>query len=155
MKDAVTIASYIAGRYQAEHGERIDEMKLHKLLYFAQREKLIRTGEPLFEGEFFGWRFGPVVPEIRGAYQNESFRAVTREDLGEDAGILDAVFENYAEKDSWSLSRLTHGEICWKRSRKGIAPNESSNNKIPLEDIRLDADRMKERRKLLDRDGLL
>ena len=155
MKDTMTIASYIAGRYQAEQGERIDEMKLHKLLYFAQREKLIRTGEALFDGEFYGWRFGPVVPEIRGAYQNDTFRPVSREELGADGEILDAVFESYAGKDSWSLSRLTHGEICWKKSRKGIAPNESSNNRIPLEDIRLDADRMKARRKLLDPDGLL
>lgn len=150
MKDLMTIASYICGRYEAETGERIDEMKLHKLLYFAQREQMIRTGEALFEGDFYGWRFGPVVPAIRDAYRNQNFQPVTDVDLGEDKAVLDAVFENYAGRDSWSLSRLTHGEICWKKSRKGIAPNESSNNLIPLADIGLDARRMRERRALLD-----
>ena len=156
MKDAVTIASYIAGRYQAEHGERIDEMKLHKLLYFAQREALIQTGEPLFREDFQGWRFGPVAVEIRQPYRDNAFDPnVTDEDMGEYKAILDYVFENYAEKDSWSLSRLTHGEICWKKSRKGFSPNESSSNVIPLEDIRLDADRMRQRRAMLDQYGLL
>ena len=41
MKDMKTVASYICNRYQREFGEKIDEMKLHKLMYFAQRESLI------------------------------------------------------------------------------------------------------------------
>ena len=156
MRDVNTIAAYICARYQAGYGERIDEMKLHKLLYFAQRESLIRHDAPLFEGEFQGWRFGPVLPAIRETYRADAFGAsVADSELGEDKAILDDVFDAYADKDSWSLSRLTHGEISWKRSRKGVAPSESSANVIPLEDIRLDADRMRQRRDMLDQYGLL
>ena len=149
MKDMMTVAAYIYGRYQCEFEEKIDEMKLQKLMYFAQRESLIRTGEPLFEGDFYGWRFGPVLKELRTPYKDESFTDVDGESMGEDKATMDEVFKAYAPKDSWSLSRLSHGEICWKRSRKGIAPSESSDNMIPLDDIRLDAQRMKERRELL------
>ena len=150
MKDMMTVAAYIYNRYQREFEEKIDEMKLQKLMYFAQREGLIRTGEPLFEADFYGWRFGPVLKELRTPYKEESFSPdVTDESLGEDKETLDEVFKVYAPKDSWSLSRLSHGEICWKRSRKGVAPSESSDNMIPLDDIRLDAQRMKERRELL------
>lgn len=154
MKDVKTVAAYLCSRYQAAYGERIDEMKLHKLLYFAQRESLIRTNEPLFEGDFQGWRFGPVLPAIREAYKNDDFGACPQ-DLGDAKAIADYVFDEYAEKDSWSLSRLTHGEISWKRSRKGVAPSESSANVIPLEDIRQDADRMRQRLTMLDQYGLL
>ena len=73
MKDMMTVAAYIYGRYQREYNEKIDEMKLQKLMYFAQRESLIRTGEPLFEGDFYGWRFGPVLKELRTPYKDESF----------------------------------------------------------------------------------
>ena len=149
MKDMMTVAAYIYGRYQSEFEEKIDEMKLQKLMYFAQRESLIRTGEPLFEGDFYGWRFGPVLKELRTPYKEESFSVFDAEAMGDDKATLDEVFKAYAPKDSWSLSRLSHGEICWKRSRKGIAPSESSDNMIPLDDIRLDAQRMKERRELL------
>ena len=156
MKDIMTVASYICNRYQKERGERIDEMKLHKLLYFAQRESLIRTGEPLFAEELQGWRLGPVAAQIRKPYKDNSFDpAVSDADMGQDKETLDYVFENYAQKDSWSLSRLSHGEICWKKSRKGVAPNESSSNVIPLDDIRLDAERIKERRDMLNQYGLL
>ena len=153
MKDVKTVAAYICARYEAAYGERIDEMKLHKLLYFAQRENLIRNDEPLFEGEFQGWRFGPVLPSIRDLYKNNDFGAV--EEMDDVKAVMDYVFENYAEKDSWSLSRLTHGEISWKKSRKGVAPTEVSTNTIPLCDIRLDADRMRQRREMLDQYGLL
>ena len=150
MKDMMTVAAYIYSRYMREFDEKIDEMKLQKLMYFAQRESLIRTGEPLFAGDFYGWRFGPVLKELRTPYKEESFSpAVTDEVMGDDKEILDEVFKAYAPKDAWSLSRLSHGEICWKRSRKGVAPSESSDNLIPLDDILLDAQRMKERRELL------
>ena len=149
MNDVMTVASYICGRYQRDFGEKIDEMKLHKLMYFAQRESLISSGEPLFQADFYGWRFGPVLKELRTPYREDSFAAgVEDEDMGDDKAVLDLIFREYAPKDSWSLSRLSHGEICWRRSRKGIAPDESSDNLIPLEDIRLDAQRMKERRAL-------
>ena len=149
MKDMVTVAAYIYGRYQREYNEKIDEMKLQKLMYFAQRESLIRTGEPMFEGDFYGWRFGPVLKELRTPYKDESVSPdVTDADMEGALKSLNEVFKAYAPKDSWSLSRLSHGEICWKRSRKGVSPYDSSDNMIPLDDIRLDAQRMKDRREL-------
>ena len=154
MHDMKTAASYLCGRYEETYGQKIDEMKLHKLMYFAQRESLIRTGEPLFDAEFQGWRFGPVLPALREVYKASDFAPLEELELGEDQAALDAVFDEYAETDSWNLSLLSHGEICWKRSRKGIAPHESSSNPIPLEDIRADADRMQKRRALLEQ-GLL
>ena len=154
MHDMKTAASYLCGRYEEAYGQKIDEMKLHKLMYFAQRESLIRTGEPLFDAEFQGWRFGPVLPALREVYKANDFAPLAALELGEDQAVLDAVFDEYAETDSWNLSLLSHGEICWKRSRKGIAPHESSSNPIPLEDIRADADRMQKRRALLEQ-GLL
>ena len=155
MKDILTVASYISGRYEKEFGQPIDEMKLHKLLYFTQREALIQTDEPIFPEEFQGWRLGPVAPMIRDNYQNENFPPVSEEDMAEYKAVMDYVFENYAPKDSWSLSRLSHGEICWKISRKGIAPSASSSVPIPNADIRLDAQRIRERRAMLAQQGLL
>lgn len=137
MKDMKTVASYIATRYQAEKGERIDEMKLQKLMYLAQRENLARTDEPLFEADIEGWRLGPVLPDLRTYYKEETLTEV--KELGEDQSVVDDVYNEYVGWDSLKLSRMTHGEISWRRSRKGIPPSASSNNPIPLEDIRLDA----------------
>lgn len=67
---------------------------------------------------------------------------------------MDKVFEKYADKDSWSLSRLTHGEIAWKNSRVGVPEGDNSDNPMSLEDIRKDADRIRERREMLSKLGL-
>ena len=53
MEKLIDVASYIYNRYLETKGEAIDEMKLHKMLYFAQRESIIQNNEPLFEESFY------------------------------------------------------------------------------------------------------
>lgn len=156
MEDVKKVAAYILKRYENEYGEKIDEMKLHKMLYFAQRESIIQTGKPLFESTFYGWKYGPVVKEIRAAFKDDTLESYFNDDF-DDAFylIMDNVFENYAGKTSWSLSRLTHGEISWQNSRKGISEQEKSDNPIKIEDIEKDAERIKARIKMLEDLGLM
>lgn len=54
MDKITSVADYIIQRYREVAGEALDEMKLHKLLYFAQREAFAVTGRPAFEGDFEG-----------------------------------------------------------------------------------------------------
>lgn len=68
---------------------------------------------------------------------------------------MDKVFEEYSSKDSWSLSRLTHGELSWKKSRVGIADGVNGDNPMSLEDIREDAKRVRQRRVMLSQFGLI
>lgn len=152
MEHVMTVAAYVYNRYQAEFNEKIDEMKLHKLLYFAQRESLVQTNEPLFDADFYGWRYGPVLKDIRGAYKAGSFQTEIPGDTAAALSrVMDKIFEEYAGEDSWSLSRLTHGETSWKAARRGIAPTESGDVALALEDIRLDADRIRTRREMLSK----
>lgn len=149
MKNILTVASYIASRYEKEYGKWVDELKLHKLLYFAQRECMIQTGSALFPEEFEGWRYGPVAPMIRSFWRDRSFPSVSEADMTEYGKVMDRVFENFAPMDSFSLARLTNCEICWKKSRKGIPPAANSAVTIPNSDIFLDAERVRERRATL------
>ena len=152
MKSAIKVAAYICDRYNNMYREKIDEMKLHKLLYFAQRESLVQIDRQLFNEEFSGWKYGPVLKEIRNAFKNGTLNIEKFDDYLEDKtfiGIMDKVFENYANKSSWSLSRLSHGEISWQRSREGLENEENGDNPIRLDDIRLDAERIKYRREML------
>lgn len=155
MEDLMKVASYICARYKSQYGYKIDEMKLHKLMYFAQRESLIQDGEPLFDAVFYGWKYGPILKELRNAYKEDLFyRTVSNDIATRILPIMDKIFENYAEKDSWSLSRLTHGELSWKNSRIGVSEGANSDNPMELADIKKDADRIRERRKMLAQLGL-
>ena len=144
MYNVFNVASYICNRYMKENGKRIDEMKLHKLLYFAQRESIIQTGNPLFEEEFRAWKYGPVLTEIRNHYKNNDFnKNYMNETLN---SIMDKVFSEYSHIFSWSLSMISHGEESWKRARVGIPEGENGNNRIPTSDIYIDARKVKESR---------
>lgn len=155
MENLMDVASYIFNRYFETKGERIDEMKLHKMLYFAQRESLIQNDEPLFSETFYGWKFGPILKEIRNVYRENAFLDTIREEVVcRIKPIMDKIFEEYADKDSWSLSRLTHGEISWKNSRKGIPDGANSDNPIDVNDIAKDAERVRLRRAGLAKLGL-
>lgn len=154
MKNVIDVADYISKRYKREFGCDIDEMKLHKLMYFAQRESYVINDEPLFDSTFYGWRYGPVLKEVRNYYKSRSsFRT---EDLQNDSNfvaVMNPVFERYAAKDSWSLSRLTHGELSWQNSREGISEDSRGDVPIKNSDIRKDAQRIKSRMSLFSTVG--
>ena len=71
MLDVIKVASYIFERYKAQEKTKIDEMKLHKLLYFAQRECFIQKNEPLFPDRFEAWKYGPVM--VKAIFDSDHF----------------------------------------------------------------------------------
>lgn len=152
MESVVKIASYIFKRYLDEYGVCIDEMKLHKLLYFTQRESLIQKNEPMFPEQFLAWRYGPVMVPIRCLYASKQLCTYpSKKFIEENKPIFDFVFFQYAPKDSWSLSRLSHGEISWQNARYDLLPEQNGREPLRLEDIKKDAERVKIRRFLIDR----
>lgn len=151
MQSVITFAKYIVSRYRNEYGVSIDEMKLHKLLYFAQREALIQLGEPIFSEPFYAWRYGPVSVAVRNYVKSDgSISPLRGYNIDEQyIPIFNKVFSQYARKDSWSLSRLSHGEFSWKNARKGLSENDTCDKTIEIADIMVDANRIKLRRYFL------
>lgn len=144
------VASYIYHRYQEDFKEKISEMKLHKLLYFTQRESIIQKGTPMFEDAFLAWRYGPVLVKVRGLYANGLLDNLpSEEEIRDNQAVFDFVFGYYAPKDAWSLSILSHGEYSWSHARGNLLPNENGNVPLAVEDIHKDAERIKLRRFLL------
>ena len=54
MEKIINVAQFIFEEYKKITKEIIDEMKLHKLLYFSQRECIAITGHELFKENFEG-----------------------------------------------------------------------------------------------------
>ena len=63
-------------------------MKMHKLMYFSQRESLMYNNEPLFDGVFYGWKYGPVLKEVRSAYMSGTLLKNFFEKVSGDTMIL-------------------------------------------------------------------
>ena len=48
MEKVLAVAKHLFTMYKEEFHKNMDEMKMHKLMYFSQRESLIQHDEPLF-----------------------------------------------------------------------------------------------------------
>ncbi|MGI6695663.1 MAG: Panacea domain-containing protein [Christensenellales bacterium] len=100
------------GQQQAdsEKGDQVSNLRLQKLLYFAQGCYLARHGKPLFDDELCAWKFGPVVPEVYEKYkrfENGGIPAAeefTPEDLTPDEFAL--LLDVAREYDKYSTSKL-------------------------------------------------
>lgn len=148
MQNSKCVGKVLYDMYLLRFGKCMDEMKMHKLMYFAQRESLMDTDSLLFDEVFYGWKFGPVLMSVREEYRN----AVPYSDVVQAVdeftkSLLERVMARYAERSSWSLSRLSHDEVSWKHAREGLNPED--NGSVPLTEkmMRVDAVREKAQRK--------
>ena len=123
MASSVDIASRIFSLYKEQNHCTIDEMKLHKLLYFAQKESMVRYNEPLFNENFEAWKYGPVLKSIRSYYKNHLFPDFFEALDNKIEEIIAYVLEKYGIMSSWALSDISHEEICWNNARKGLPKN--------------------------------
>lgn len=143
MEKIINVANYLFNRYMQITGEKIDEMKLHKLLYFAQRQSFAIVNEPLFEGDFEGWRYGPVCPVIRNSFTPDGIINAI-EDISDEAKyIINNIIEEYGAIEAWKLSQLSHKESSWINARCGLRPEENGIVKLKLDDIREDSKKVR------------
>lgn len=144
MEKALDVAQYIFSEYKKISGKIIDEMKLHKLLYLTQREALAVTGEPMFKEDFEGWKYGPVCREVRNSYTEDGVFSDGMKDISiENEYIAKNIILQYGAYESWKLSEMSHKELSWRNARKGIPDGQNGSNKLLLEDIRKDAEKVR------------
>lgn len=98
--------------------DQITNLKLNKLLYYAQGCYLARTGRPLFDGRIEAWQYGPVEPTIYNKYKKYGSAPITEVDkrCGVDTfepdeldTLLD-VMREYGQYTGGTLVSMTHKE---------------------------------------------
>ncbi len=125
MDSIINVAYFVFHRYRVKFNKTLDEMKLHQLLYLAQRESLVRVNKPLFKEDFEGWKFGPVCTTVRKAYKRKEFKnqvnfvGVNKRVSEHCRNVVNSVIKKYGEKESWSLNSILCEEYSWLQSREG------------------------------------
>ncbi|EFA69826.1 hypothetical protein CEP10_09870 [Cylindrospermopsis raciborskii S07] len=119
-----------------ETGSYISNLKLQKLVYYAQAWHLALYDTALFEEEFEAWVHGPVIPVLYQQYKGFGWRPIQQEveepNLPENIrSFLDEVVEVYFQCDAYELERMTHQETPWIESRaRGSLPMDAPCNEI-------------------------
>lgn len=68
MAKAIDAADYIIQAAKHDGVNNMTNMKLNKVLYYAQAISLQKYGHPLFEDPINAWTLGPVVPHVYYAF---------------------------------------------------------------------------------------
>ncbi len=114
------IAEYYLRLADKESGDLISNLKLQKLVYYAQGIYLVAKGKPLFDDDIVAWSHGPVVEELYHTYKHYQDGAIDSDSDYEipnfDAGtqqILDEVYSVLGQFSAWKLRQMTHSESPW------------------------------------------
>ena len=148
-KQAVTsnynmIADYFIA-LSNETGSLITNLKLQKLVYYAQAWSLALNNKALFDDDFQAWVHGPVLPALYKRYSSFRWNPIckdisldkAKEHLNQEiVQLLEEVSSVYFELDAYKLERLTHAEEPWIKARGSLAVNEPCQQCIDKETMR-------------------
>jgi uncharacterized phage-associated protein len=125
-----------------EERDPLTNLRLQKLLYYAQAWSIVIRESELFQEEICAWRHGPVVPEVYRALPDQGATAIPPEafadapDLeADEAAFVKSVWEAYNQFSAIKLSRMTHEEIPWKKAWGGRPVDGTGNDPIQIEDL--------------------
>lgn len=103
----------------------ITNMKLQKLLYYAQGWYLATTNKELFTADFERWSHGPVCPEIYQEFRQYGANVINTPSnkgkiltQGEEFEFINAIWNMYGHLDGVELSIQTHKEDPWLFANK-------------------------------------
>jgi uncharacterized phage-associated protein len=115
-------------------GSFVSNLKLQKLVYYAQAWHLAIHDAPLFAEDFQAWVHGPVIPELYQKYKVFRWQPITVDITPQLPHalieFLEGVSDEYFSCDGYELERMTHAEDPWILARGGIAADVASTNPI-------------------------
>ena len=119
----------------ANEGDGISNLKLQKLVYYAQGFYSAIFNKPLFDNEISAWTHGPVVQDLYHEYKTYVSNRIhvptdfNPSSLGkEECELIEEVFEVFGQYSGWKLRNMTHEESPWQN-------HETNAETIPLHEI--------------------
>ncbi len=138
------VANYFLA-FANEIGELITNLKLQKLVYYAQAWYLANYLKPLFDSDFEAWVHGPAIPELYHKYKSFAYRPIesdvklreVKKTFDKDTlKFLDEVISVYMPYGAYQLELMVHREVPWSDAREGYTPIERCNIIIKKETMR-------------------
>lgn len=130
-----------ANRERAESfGEGISNLKLQKIIYFAQAAHLALENKPLFDDEIEAWNYGPVVESVYRQFKSHQRTPIPQPSNDNYLHIpsniiafLSEVWELFGKYSAGKLVEMTHAHDPWKSTydaakRNLVIPKETIKN---------------------------
>ena len=123
---ALDVTKYFLYKVNQE-GDLITNLKMQKLLYYAQAWYLVNFDKPLFDDQILAWNFGPVVKSVYDVYKEfrhtpiifeEDFEENIKQFNKYDLRFLDEFYDQFSCYSAHDLINLSHNEAPWKKAHK-------------------------------------
>lgn len=105
-----------------EISDYLTQLKLQKLLYFAQAISLKRNNKTIFKEPLVHWEYGPVVESVWDEfkeYQKNPIKEKRKVNLDKETVIiLEETYKKYGIYTAGYLVELTHKEKAWTDTNK-------------------------------------
>jgi uncharacterized phage-associated protein len=117
---AIEVADFLISQAkQDENSDLLTNLKLQKLLYYAEGSHLAIFGRSLFDDRIEAWDMGPVVPHVYHAFKpcgrqpiEEVYEGYSNLEMG-DQRFLNWVCAFYGKYSANRLVTMTHRESPW------------------------------------------
>lgn len=106
--------------------EGITNLKLQKMLYFAQAYYLSKIGKPFFSDDIEAWAYGPAVSDVYRKYKSRGSNPIICEEdksslSDEDKKILKKIWGTFGGYSASKLVDITHAHTPWKEANKSTS----------------------------------
>lgn len=125
------VAKYFLSLVDEESGDSISNLKLQKMVYYAQGYNLAIHDRPLFHEPIEAWVHGPVVPELYRSFKQHGSEPIPfasanlNKFMAEEIELLDEMWDMFGQFSATKLRNMTHSEIPWKKTPTGeVIPRE-------------------------------
>lgn len=111
--DSLTLSNYILA-FLTKKKNLTNNLKLQKILYALQSNRLHCSKEPLFEDDFEAWKYGPVLKKVYYKYciyGNFPIHVPDVPELPEEiVQEVNPIIEELSALSTYDLANITHGK---------------------------------------------
>lgn len=134
MPSCLQVADYFRWRAAQEEDapDVLTNLKLQKLLYYAQGFHLAVIGGRLFPEDVEAWQHGPVVPHVWHRFKACGAAPIEPVEFERDAftpeelDLLEEVYSVYGQFSAWRLRNMTHEEPPWQDTPFGAVISDGA-----------------------------
>lgn len=126
MNRAIDVANWFLAMQDEDAGDVISNLKLQKLVYYAQGFHLAILDRALFRATIEAWAHGPVIPSLYHNYKKYGSGSIPPPDhfdfsifKPDSLEVLSEVYSVFGQFSAWKLRNMTHEEPPWKFASEG------------------------------------
>src|SRR5216683_3310653 len=142
--DAITIAKYLIKKAKEDKVKDLTNLKLQKILYYAQGWYLANNNKKLFSDQICAWKLGPVVRSVYDLFSNNGNRPIDMNVNANDVSeldqntkkFLDTLWKVYKNMNGAELVTYTHQEKPWKEAWSKRNDKDSEDDVISADSIK-------------------